>query len=647
MPNVNPHMPNVNKCRSAVLALFCSLLVLSCAKMGNPDGGLYDEDPPKVVAASPAEGSVNVSQKKITIFFDEYVKIENAQEKVVICPPQLEQADIKTGRKRISVALKDSLKPNMTYTIDFSDAIVDNNEGNPMGNYTYSFSTGERIDTFEVSGKVLAAENLEPVKGVLVGLYDNMEDTAFTAMPMLRISRTDSRGHFVIKGVAPGQYRIYALKDADGNFFFSQKSEMIAFCHDTIVPSTAPAVRQDTVWRDSLHIDSITRVHYIKHTPDDIVLLAFNETQTDRYFLKAERKEPEKFTLFFSYGSDTLPRLRGLNFSEKDAFVVETPEDNDTITYWLRDTALVNQDTLTVELTYFATDTTGVLAVQTDTLDILSKQPYKRRMKKQQEELEAWKKEQQKAKKRGEPYDSIRPPEKLLPRWAASSVITPDACGAYEMPAPLACYDTTRVHLYMKVDTLWYEADFNFRPSDKELRKFQLLAEWRPGTEYSLEIDSLAFEDIYGRCSDPIKQGFRVGSEDTYASVFISMINIPDTADVYAELLDKSDKTVMRTKVVNHRAEFYYVKPSVYYVRCFVDDNRNGVWDTGLYADDRQAEAVYYYQRSIECKANWDVTQTWDVRALPRDRQKPGDITKQKADQARKRRSRNAERSWP
>lgn len=119
------------------LAVF--FLLASCARMGQPDGGWFDETPPKVVGASPADGAVNVKEKKIDIYFDEFIKVDNPTEKVVVSPPQLEVPEIKGAGKRIHISLVDSLKPNTTYTIDFSDAISDNNEGNPMGNYTYSF----------------------------------------------------------------------------------------------------------------------------------------------------------------------------------------------------------------------------------------------------------------------------------------------------------------------------------------------------------------------------------------------------------------------------------------------------------------------------------------------------------------------------
>ena len=128
--------------------------------MGNPDGGWFDETPPRVIGATPEDRGTNVTSKKVRIFFDEFIKIDNPTEKVIVSPPQIEMPEIKATGKRIEVELKDTLKPNVTYTIDFSDAITDNNEGNPLGNYTYSFSTGSEIDTMEVSGYVLEAENL-------------------------------------------------------------------------------------------------------------------------------------------------------------------------------------------------------------------------------------------------------------------------------------------------------------------------------------------------------------------------------------------------------------------------------------------------------------------------------------------------------
>lgn len=626
------------------LPLLAVLAVVSCAKMGQPDGGWYDETPPVIVRTTPQDQGTNIKDKKISIYFNEYIKVDNPTEKVVISPPQIEQAEIVASGKKIAVELKDSLKPNTTYTVDFSDAITDNNEGNPLGNYTYTFSTGGHIDTMQVAGYVLNAQNLEPIKGILVGLYNNLSDTIFTKEPMLRVSRTDSRGKFIIKGVAPGDYRIYALQDADNNYVFNQKSEQLAFSHEIITPSFKPDVRQDTVWRDSLHIDSIMRVPYTHFLPDDIVLRAFTETQTDRYLIKTERTEPDRFTLYFSYGDSLLPQITGLNFNADDAFIIEAAEKRDTVTYWLRDTMLVNQDTLRMEVKYMATDTLGVLRLQTDTMDILAKVPYEKRLKQQQDEYEEWKKKQEKAKKRGKEYETEMKPKALEPKYNIASEPDPDQNITITMPAPLASADTSRIHLYSKHDTLWYKSPFVLRPKPGVHRTYELLGEWRPGIEYSLEIDTMAFTDIYGKTSAPKKQGFKVKTEDSYATILFDITGMADTT-VVVQLLNSSDAVVKEAATDNGRVEFYYIKPDTYYARMFIDSNRNGIWDTGDYAADRQPETTYYYPDKIECKAKWDLTLTWNPVSRSLNLQKPMAITKQKPEKEKTITRRNQERA--
>ena len=630
-----------------LLYIFCvACIIVGCARMGQPDGGWYDDDPPKVVGASPEDKATNVKSQKVNIYFDEYIKLEDATNKVIISPPQLETPEIKAAGKRIVVELKDSLMENTTYTIDFSDAISDNNEGNPMGNYTYSFSTGERIDTFEVSGYVLDASNLEPVKGILVGLYADVADSAFKTKPMLRVSRTDSRGCFVVKGIAPGSYRAYALQDADGDFKFGQKSEMIAFSHDIFQPSSKPDTRTDTVWRDSLHIDALLQTPYTHFLPDDITLMAFTHTQTDRMLLKTERVEPYKFSMYFTYGDSLLPQIRGLNFDADSAFVIEANEKQDTIHYWLRDTLLVNTDTLEMEIKYQISDTLGNLVLQTDTIEALPKQLYERRMKEKAKEMEKWQKEQEKKKKREEPYDSIYPVKALEPKFNVASSMDPDAKPTIEMPTPLVHCDTSAVHLYSMIDSLWYRSECVFQPVAHSIRQYELLAEWRPGVEYSLEIDSAAFVDIYGLVSNPYKQGIKVKSLDEYSTMTftISGVEAPDST-ILVEMLNTSDTPVKQVRVKNGKAEFLYVTPGKYYFRALIDQNCNGIWDTGDYDEDRQAEAVYYYPREVECKEKWDVSESWNLTAKPRFQQKPQEITKQKPDQAKKLKNRNIERA--
>ena len=646
------------KKKYTILCLLVLTLFASCARMGNPDGGWFDETPPKVIGASPADKGVNVKSRNVKINFDEYVKIDNATENVIVSPPQLTTPEIKAAGKSIDVKLLDSLKANTTYTIDFSDAISDNNEGNPLGNYTYSFSTGAEIDTMEVSGYVLSADNLEPVKGILVGLYSNQADSAFQKLPMLRVSRTDSRGHFIIKGVKNGTYRVYALQDVDGNYMFNQKSEKLAFLHNPITTSLKPDVRQDTLWTDSLHIADIKRHDYIHFLPDNVTLSAFTELQTDRYLLSVTRKEANHFVANFSYGNSELPKIKGLNFNEKNAFIAIPNVKRDTISYWLRDSALVNQDTLRMEINYLKTDSLGKLVAQRDTMEVLSKQPFEKRMKAAQKELEKWQKAQEKAKKKGDPYQAVKPKESIRLNVNAPTELDPDKNIPISVDAPLEKVDTSKIHLYTKIDTLWYKAKYSFRPlahrdvNGKLVRSdslkygmdYELVGEWRPGQEYSLEMDSTAFVDIYGNVSGKNKHGFKVKSDDEYSTLTISLLGM-DGKHCILQLLDKSDNVMKELSAENGQAEFFYLAAGDYYLRMFVDRNNNGIWDTGDFTTGTQPEEVYYYPSKIECKAKWDVRESWNPTEKPLYLQKPREITKQKADKQKTVKRRNADRA--
>lgn len=631
--------------RITYIASLLLLILSSCARMGSPDGGWYDDTPPRVVHSTPNDRGTQVKNKVVTIRFNEFVKIDDPQNKVIVSPPQLEMPDIKAHGKEIQVKLLDSLKANTTYTIDFSDAISDNNEGNPMGNYTFTFSTGNVIDTLQVAGYCLNAENLEPLKGIMVGLYPDstFTDSTFQKMPMIRISRTNGSGFYSIKGVAPGRYRVFALEDTDGDFVYGQKSEMIGYSSLTVEPSFTQAVRQDTVWRDSLHIDKILTVNYTRHLPDDFTLLCFQAPQTDRHLIKTERKQPEKIGFFFSNRSDTLPTLRGLNFNADSAFVVEASQKLDTIYYWLRDTMLVNQDTLTIEAKYMGTDTTGVLVEKIDTIEAIAKIPYEKRMKEAQKDYEKWLKDQEKKKKRGEDYDSIMPMEFLKVKLSVNSTMAPDQNVYFEMPEPLDSCLTEGIHLYSMIDSVWYRSRHVFEQVDT--RTYVLKAEWKPSIDYSLEIDSAAFRSIYGAVNKPIMQGIKIKTEDEFSSLMVNITNAPDSGTMIVQMLDSGDKVVRQTSVKDGTAEFYYVNPGKYYLRAFCDFNGNGTWDTGDYDKQLQPEPVFYNNEEVNCKVKWDVTRNWNLTATPVFRQKPLAITKQKPDQEKKLRNRNAQRA--
>lgn len=622
------------------------MMIAGCARMGQPDGGWYDDRPPQIIATTPADNGTGVKEKKVVICFDEYIKVEDATNNVVVSPPQLEMPEIKGAGKKIVVELKDSLKENTTYTIDFSDAITDNNEGNPLGNYTFTFSTGAQVDTMEVSGTILDASNLEPVKGIMVGLYADLEDSAFYTKPLLRVARTDSRGRFIIRGVAKGKYRAYALQDMDGDYKYSQKGEMIAFSDRIIEPTCGPDTRQDTIWRDSLRIDTIIRRGFTHFYPDDVVLRAFTVPLTDRYMIKNQRQEPERMDFFFSYGSDSLPKMRGLNFDADSAFIVDASIKKDTITYWLKDTALVNRDSLEIEYSYHITDTLGQLVLQTDTLLMVPKISYEKRMKMHEKELEKWQKQQDKFKKKGERYDSVWTPKPLDIRVTAPSSLTPESYLYFTMPAPLARCDTSKIHLQAKVDTLWVPQKFDWQPRPQSILSYRLEAVWTPGTEYQLEIDSAAFESIYGIVNDKMKSTLKCKSEEEFGSLVVKIAGLPDSTTAIVQLLDKQDGVVKEARTQDDgSAEFYWLSEGKFYLRAFIDRNGNGIWDSGDFYKALQPEEMFYLPKVIEIKANWDITTEWNLNQARLDRQKPLEITKQKPEKEKQLKNRNKTRA--
>ena len=626
------------------LILMLVIIGYSCASMGTPDGGPYDEMPPKFVGSNPGMRAVNVKNQKIELEFDEFIKLEKAAEKVVVSPPQLEQPEIKVVGKKVALELFDTLKDATTYTIDFSDAIVDNNEGNPMGHFTYSFSTGGTIDTMEVSGTVLNAADLEPIKGIQVGLHKNLNDSALTTLPFDRVSRTDSRGHFIIRGVAPGKYRIYALMDGNQNYLYDSKTETVAFSDSIIIPSMMPATRQDTIWKDTLTVDTIKTVNYTRFMPDDIILRAFKEENTRQYFSRSQRDKENHFILKFSAKADTLPTLTGLNFDATDAFVIEPNEGNDSICYWIKDSLVYQMDTLEVQMDYLYTDSLEQLVPKRDTIYLVNKLTREQREKLAKKEAEEKEKERKKKEKKGEKIEEEKP-SFLTMNVDAPSAFDINRNIVLSFDEPVARIDTSAIHMSVKVDTIWQETPFLIVPDSVLPRKYEILAEWEPEKEYQLKIDSAAIVGLYGLHTNKVEQTVKVKKLDEYGTLLFNLEGAPSTSVV--ELLDNGGKMLRQQRITSENtADFYYLAPNAkYYVRLFNDRNGNGKWDTGNVEQGIQPEEVYYFPKVWEMKANFEFEETWNIHATPVDKQKLDEIKKQKPEETKKVQNKNKERA--
>jgi uncharacterized protein (DUF2141 family) len=220
-----------------------SWLLSGCAQISAPTGGPKDSLAPRLLGASPAVKSVNVSGNKITLYFDEYVEVKDAFNKVLVSPLPKNTPSVEHRLKTVTVRLKDTLLPNTTYSIDFGNAIMDINEGNPLSDFTYVFSTGRQIDSLKLGGKVLLAENGRADSTLMAMLYRDAPDSAVEKRRPDYMARLNGEGRFSFTNLPPGRFKLYALKDGDGSKSYNAKTETFAFADaDIIVADSTPAV---------------------------------------------------------------------------------------------------------------------------------------------------------------------------------------------------------------------------------------------------------------------------------------------------------------------------------------------------------------------------------------------------------------------
>ena len=608
---------NNSKSLYYIFIIIAAAVMYSCANIGNPSGGPIDKTPPIFMRSNPTPNAVNVKDRKIEIFFDEIVSLKDPSTKIIVSPAQTEMPRMSALGRKVTVELVDSLLPNTTYTIDFSNSIQDNNEGNAIDNFAFAFSTGSVIDSMRVSGYVLDSRTLEPMQSVVVGLQSNLADSAFHKEKLQRVALTNDRGQFTIRNVSPGSYHIFALKDLDRDYKFGNPTEDIAFLDSIIVPSIGSREAADTVYNDLNEIDTIMRATRPAYFPNDILLSMFNEDRKSQYLANNLRVDSTRISLTFAAASDTLPSLSivGRNDVPDQWYTLERSQTNDTLIYWIRPPHLVSADTLMVATTYLRTDTASNLSWGTDTLKF------------------TFQRQKAKKKKKNEETDSLE--------QIRFMELHPLANGTQEVYAPLLLqtgtpierYSREAFHLQRKLqnDTTFYPAEIKsiaLRDSTLSRRDLMLKVDWEPGAAYTLAVDSLAMTDIYGLQTKPLKVDFNVRKMEEYGNIVFNIPAVRDSAIV--ELLDGTDKVVLHTPVKNHRAELLNLQPGKYYARLFIDRNGNGKYDTGNYDMHLQPEETVYYPGAINLKKNWDVEQTWDIYATPIDKQKPEAIKKNK-----------------
>lgn len=605
------------------LAASTLLILYSCASIGTPSGGPRDEDPPRFIKGSPAPGATNVSKPTINLEFNELVNVKDAFSNVIVSPPSRQAPRITSNGRHITISFPDTLLPNTTYTIDFGKSIEDVNENNPLEGFSYSFSTGESLDSLRISGMVLDASNLEPQKDVIVGVHSILADSAFIKLPFERIAKTDELGRFIIRGLKPGPYRIFALNDMNNDFIWDNPEESIAFYDEIVTPQVEFALTTDTIYdlRTS-KIDTIIDRQRTIFLPNDILLPLFNINFKQQYPVSKERPDSARIQLIFNAHSPSTPSLTVLDrTAQEDWYDLERSINNDSLTFWLRDPHLIKADTLRFRLDYDKVLRSGDIQHASDTLTLVKpvvKTPKndKKRNKKQEQ-------------------DSLNSPEIsfLSLNFASSPSLDVFAPVILESAQPLESFFSDAIHLEKKVDSLWTRLpDFNgvSLADSLQIRKYKIEYPWEYGAEYRVRVDSLAATSIYGLFNRPMEQTFSIKKESDYSALNISIIGLPDSIPAFVELLNASDSPVRSETVSDGKASFSNLNPGVFYARLILDFNNNGRFDTGNYDRLLQPEIVFYYPKKINLKKNWTIDQTWNIYDTPVNLQKPEAIKKNK-----------------
>ncbi len=565
-----------------------------CANVGMPSGGKKDETPPVIVRSTPKANELNYKKKTIYIEFDELIQLKDYRSKFIVSPPVNEQPIVEARGNKLLIKFEEELQANSTYTLDFADAIVDNNENNVLENFSFSFSTGEYIDSLEISGNLWDAEDLAPSEGVLIFLHSNLNDTAIQTQVPIRMAKTNALGRFNIRNVSPGKYRIYALEDVNRNYKFDQPGEAMAWSDIIVEPAFEYRQFADTIRIDSLETDSIQYREELVYIPDSIKLFKFQHDYKKQYLTSEERKERAKLTYYFnrSLEEDAQISLTGKE-NLQDVFIMDCSMNNDTVSFWLKDSTYYNQDSLSVTLSYLMRDTLDTPFTQTDTIAMYF--------------FEVKEEKKKKRKKDDEP----EPIPTIQLKNLKNNI---DVFGQFHfsLPAPAVYFDKTAIKLYNHKDSIPQEEPFEFIHNSRSILNYTINSKWEPGVNYELVIDSAAIKDIYGLQNDSINATFSVKSLDSYGKIFLKITDPQENWLV--QVINRKDIVVQQAYAPKSgKLGFRYLNQGEYMIRIVVDENKNGKWDSGNYYERIQPEKLNYYPDKINVRKNWELDlETWN-----------------------------------
>ena len=548
----------------------------SCANTQTPpSGGPKDTIPPVLLKVTPENESTNfpTSGGKIVLTFNEYTVVKNASD-IYMSPPTRRRPTVKVKGKSVEVTLNDSLQANTTYTLDFGNALADNNEGNLFPRYVYSFSTGDEIDSLYMTGRLVDCEKLLPVKGALVALYTGEGDSICMFENPVAAAKTDDWGFFVVRNIKPVGYRIFAFNDKDGDSRYTIGTDKIAFYDSLYVPTK---VIRDSVYE--LRSFNMKDTSACNARIADIELRMFQDYSTRQYILSKGRINPKMGYIRFAAANAQINSFRILGIDDTQ-IVTQFSPNKDSMNFWINESGVL-PDSLMINLNYMKTDSLSRLVPTNETVIVaMTKEAIAESMTDEAKEKAL--------------ADTV---------FTLNSVFdntTVEQEGIrYNFEAPIVTQNIdgivfTSTNPRNQTDT----SVFTLKVDENNICSFviQLDEDYQQGYKYELLIPENIFTDVYGRKNKSDKITFSLPNEDNFSTITLNFSNVQ--ARYIIELVNREKTKTFRKFIIDKDESLYfpYVKSGTYSLRITEDRNGNGVFDSGDMFGKRQPEKVTVYK---------------------------------------------------
>lgn len=546
----------------------------SCANTTTPpSGGPKDTIPPVIMEVVPVMGATNVPTKKTKLYlkFNEYVQVKDAKS-LFLSPPLEKAPKYRLKGKGVEITFENDLDSNKTYTLDVTNAIADNNEGNMFPGFTLVFSTGDRIDSMVVTGLVQDCNTLQPLKGATVLLYKDHADSAiFLKRPDAAV-KTDDWGFFCLRNIQDTVYRMYALIDENNNNKYDPDAEKVAFIDSLVKPVV--------VVNDSLP-------ELLKYEMDDTLNCLARKTE---YELSIFREKPSKQMIVNKerVGERTSYITFMAPYAEIDSiWITGVPAEKlitqfnilrDSLEIWVNDPA-PQPDTFHLNVKYLKTDTLGMLNPAVDEIKLLN--PDRKVFGKS-------------SKKDLKHEDTIA---------VVDVVAKPETVEQYgftmEFKYPIVEYAFDSLKFtYLNPKQQEFTGKFTVQQDSTNLRKYIIMPseKLQAGYEYKLKVPYRIFRDINGFYNDSTEVKVTLPNDDNLSTLFLHLTDVNNKYII--DLLNEKRNEVLRSYVIDKDQTliFPYLKAGKYSIRITEDLNRNGIVDTGILLEHKQPEKVRFYK---------------------------------------------------